>query len=104
MRFDVVANEQGLPSASVFGVTQDRRGFLWIATGNGLARYDGYATRVFRYARNAENSLAMNSMVGLIPGRDGVLWLATIGEGWTGSTRGLSASRTTGMTRLIRAV
>jgi ligand-binding sensor domain-containing protein/signal transduction histidine kinase len=81
VRFDVVADDQGLPSASVFGVVQDRRGFLWFATGEGLARYDGYATRVFRYARDDENSLTNNSMVGLITGRDGALWLATIGGG-----------------------
>ena len=81
LRFGVLAAGQGLPSASVFGVAQDRHGFLWFATGDGLVRYDGYSTRVFRSDRNNENSLANNSMVGLIAGRDGVLWLATIGGG-----------------------
>lgn len=32
---------QGLPADKVNTVTRDRIGFLWVATDNGLARYDG---------------------------------------------------------------
>ncbi len=39
----VYAGEQGLPSNIVTEVLQDSRGYLWLATGNGLCRYDGYA-------------------------------------------------------------
>ncbi|HEY0769504.1 MAG TPA: two-component regulator propeller domain-containing protein, partial [Sphingobacteriaceae bacterium] len=32
---------EGLPSSEVYDVFQDSKGFLWFATDNGVARYDG---------------------------------------------------------------
>jgi len=32
---------EGLPSSEVYEVYQDKKGFLWFATDNGVARYDG---------------------------------------------------------------
>lgn len=34
--------EQGLPSDAVYEITQDRDGYLWMATTAGLCRYDGF--------------------------------------------------------------
>lgn len=39
---------EGLPQNSVYGLMQDRAGFLWVATGDGLARYDGQRFGPFR--------------------------------------------------------
>ena len=36
-----ITEEDGLPSNTVFHVVQDREGFLWFATDNGIVRYDG---------------------------------------------------------------
>jgi signal transduction histidine kinase/ligand-binding sensor domain-containing protein len=41
-RFDL---ERGLPFSEVYSVRQDTRGFIWIATGGGLFRYDGVELR-----------------------------------------------------------
>ena len=41
-RFDL---ERGLPFSEVYSVQQDRGGFIWIATGGGLFRYDGVDLR-----------------------------------------------------------
>ncbi len=38
----------GLPSNRVNAIAEDRRGYLWIATRDGLARYDGVGFRVWR--------------------------------------------------------
>jgi ligand-binding sensor domain-containing protein len=35
----------GLPRDSVFHIKQDSRGFLWVFTGEGLTRFDGYTFR-----------------------------------------------------------
>ena len=41
-RFDL---ERGLPFSEVYAVQQDTKGFIWIATGGGLFRYDGVDLR-----------------------------------------------------------
>lgn len=41
--FDFYSVEHGLPHKQVNDITQDDLGYMWIATTNGLARYDGYA-------------------------------------------------------------
>ena len=44
--------EDGLPSNTVRNIVQDRQGFLWLGTDNGLCRYDGTQVRVFRIPEN----------------------------------------------------
>src|ERR1017187_1935570 len=39
--------EQGLPQNSVNAILQDHRGYLWIGTFGGLARFDGERFKVF---------------------------------------------------------
>ncbi|MDG2519048.1 ligand-binding sensor domain-containing protein [Lysobacter soli] len=38
----------GLPSNSINGIAEDQSGYLWIATSDGLARYDGITFRIWR--------------------------------------------------------
>ncbi len=57
----------GLPHNTVTGVEQDRAGFLWIATHDGLARYDGRAVKVFRNQPGDSSSLADNKIVQFEP-------------------------------------
>ncbi|QKZ13502.1 hybrid sensor histidine kinase/response regulator transcription factor [Spirosoma sp. KUDC1026] len=61
----------GLPSNEIAGVVQDRAGFLWIATSDGLARYDGRATKVFRNRPGDTLSLADNKIRDLVVAPDG---------------------------------
>lgn len=39
--------EQGLPNNWVYGIRQDRQGYIWISTDKGVCRFDGYAFRQF---------------------------------------------------------
>ena len=43
--------ENGLPNSQVNHIYQDSRGFVWISTENGLARFDGRDFRSFRFNR-----------------------------------------------------
>lgn len=79
--FAGLSSEDGLASADVRGVVQDRQGFLWFATAGGLCRYDGYALRAFRNQRRNSNTLASNEITAIVAGRDGVLWLGMTGAG-----------------------
>jgi signal transduction histidine kinase/ligand-binding sensor domain-containing protein/DNA-binding response OmpR family regulator len=38
---------QGLSQNTVYAIHQDKKGFIWIGTGDGLNRYDGYVFRLF---------------------------------------------------------
>ncbi len=42
-----IDKSMGLPSNSVYDIFQDRKGFMWFATGKGLCRYDGNHFKTF---------------------------------------------------------
>ncbi len=71
----------GLPSSTLYAITQDRKGYLWIASKDGLARYDGVGYKTFRYAPGDENALPGNVVQTLhVDSRD-QLWLTIEGHG-----------------------
>jgi signal transduction histidine kinase/ligand-binding sensor domain-containing protein/DNA-binding response OmpR family regulator len=65
----------GLPVNSVTALVQDQRGYLWIATFDGLARFDGVRFTVFKAASSP--GLPSNRIIRLKETRDGALWLET---------------------------
>ncbi len=77
--FEYLGPEVGLPHHSVYDVAVDPQGFLWLATQNGLARFDGYDLRVFRHAPEDPHSLPNNYTKALALDDDGVLWIGTNG-------------------------
>ncbi|GAB4034296.1 hybrid sensor histidine kinase/response regulator transcription factor [Spirosoma gilvum] len=66
----------GLPNSTITGLVQDRTGFIWIATADGLARYDGRSVKVFRH-EDQPNSLGENNIINLQNLSDGTLLLQT---------------------------
>ncbi len=66
---------------NISGLVQDSKGFLWIATLNGLYRYDGRNFKSFRHDPRDNSSLADNliTSIRLLP--DGNLLLATVHGG-----------------------
>ncbi len=76
-RFQRLTVEAGLPSTEVLGVLQDRQGFIWFATADGLSRYDGYQFVTFRHDRKNPNSLSHNYVFSLLETRDGLIWAGT---------------------------
>jgi len=43
-----LTDEQGLPSATVFDLHQDTKGYIWMATESGLCRYDGSKFKFYK--------------------------------------------------------
>ncbi len=64
---------QFLPGLTVYDVARDDRGFVWIGTDQGLARYDGVSFKWFY----TSSGLPGNEVLRLIPGHDGRMWLQT---------------------------
>ncbi|MCP4405946.1 MAG: hypothetical protein GY801_52715 [bacterium] len=73
IRFERITQEQGLSYHYVNDVIQDRRGFLWIATGNGLNRYDGYHCKVY----HKEDGLSDEHVRAMYEDAHGIFWLTT---------------------------
>ena len=71
---------QGLSNNSVRCVIQDRQGFIWLGTYDGLNRYDGREFRVFRNRLNDSLSLPHNYIYSLHEDRFNNLWVGT-GQG-----------------------
>lgn len=52
--------EDGLSHNSVWAVMQDRQGYMWFGTNDGLDRFDGVNFRVFRYRSDNPTSIGHN--------------------------------------------
>jgi signal transduction histidine kinase/ligand-binding sensor domain-containing protein/DNA-binding response OmpR family regulator len=72
--------EDGLSNNSVRVVYQDKRGFIWLGTYDGLNRYDGNEFTVFRNKINDSTSLPHNYVYSLHEDVDNNLWVST-GQG-----------------------
>ena len=77
MIFDRLTVEDGLPNSIVNKILQDQQGFIWFATKNGLARFDGYEYKVYKHNPENPNSLADNVIMDAYEDDAGIIWLAT---------------------------
>lgn len=75
--FEHITNRDGLSQMSINAILQDRRGFLWIGTEDGLNRYDGYEIKVFKNRPGEGSSLSNGWIQALLEDRDGALWIGT---------------------------
>lgn len=73
-QFRKLTVEEGLPSSKVYKLAQDRDGFLWMGTDDGLARYDGVQFQVWRHDANDPTSLANNIVSTLYIDPNNRLW------------------------------
>jgi signal transduction histidine kinase/ligand-binding sensor domain-containing protein/DNA-binding NarL/FixJ family response regulator len=77
-----ITAKQGLPQGFVPGIVQDTRGFMWLATRDGLCRYDGRrgdgrSFRVFQPSDTQEISLSSLGLENLQITADGKIWITT---------------------------
>lgn len=80
--FSKITKKEGLASNTTFSTIQDKQGFLWIATQNGLQRYDGARLLTFRHIPGNSSSIPDNSINRLFIDSKGRLWI--LGDRQTG--------------------
>ena len=77
--FNYITGKEGLTENVVNDIVQDKNGFIWLATNDGLNRYDGYNMVYFRYDPSKQNSLSSNVLTSLKVDMKGLLWIGTSG-------------------------
>lgn len=80
LRFKHLTIDDGLPSNTVHSIIKDKYGFMWFATMNGLARYDGYTFRTFRSIAHSPDKPFSNRPVSLALDNDSNLWISFFRE------------------------
>ena len=65
--------KDGLPSSEVYDILQDREGYIWISTDNGVARFNGYEFETF----GPEQGLTDPVVFYLFEDHRGWIWMYT---------------------------
>ena len=102
-QFEHLSIKDGLSNNSVNCILQDREGFMWFGTSDGLCKYDGHTFTVLQHDPNSpDSSLHSNHISDLYEDRSGKLWVTTI-SGISGGGGGLHlVDKRTGTVRLVR--
>jgi len=77
-RTELFAIENGLSQTGINHILLDSKGYLWLATQDGLDRYDGNSFYVFRHQPSDSNSICDNYIRHLCEDKNGNIWIATI--------------------------
>lgn len=81
--FERLTQNDGLSNNGVTSLLQDRRGFLWIGTEDGLNRYDGFTFKTYYHRNGDQKSLPRNPIRIFQESEDGKLWVgggSTVGS------------------------
>lgn len=69
--------ENGLSQNTVLSIMQDKTGFMWFGTKDGLNRYDGNSIKIFKHDDSNPFSLGNNTVWSLLEMPDGTIWVGT---------------------------
>ena len=73
LKFKHIVTEKGLSHENINDIVQDYKGYLWMATSDGLSRYDGNTLKTYRNQFNEPYSLSFNWIWDLLPLKNGDL-------------------------------
>ena len=71
----LISTKDGLPQSFVSGLEQDDASFVWIATRNGLARYDGIQYKLYQHEARDSSTLASNLIIWMRKDHQNHLWI-----------------------------
>ena len=77
-KYDV---KSGLPESSVRDMLEDQQGYIWMATQNGLVRYDGYRYKVYQLGSQKTNLDPITNVQSLYLDENNTIWAGTIANG-----------------------
>jgi diguanylate cyclase (GGDEF)-like protein/PAS domain S-box-containing protein len=77
LKFERISIAEGLSQSYVYDIIQDNNGFIWIATQDGLNRYDGKNFVYYRHDSTDNKSIANNFIRKIFIDSTNVLWVGT---------------------------
>lgn len=77
LKFSRITVEDGLSQSWVRCILQDRYGFMWIGTDDGLNRYDGYEIKIYKNSPRDKKSIRGNAILSLLEDSQGNFWIGT---------------------------
>jgi signal transduction histidine kinase/ligand-binding sensor domain-containing protein/DNA-binding response OmpR family regulator len=80
-RYERLSTASGLSQSSVYKIIQDKKGFLWFATGDGLNRYDGHNFKIYRNDPSDPKTLSGSEIFTVAEDDLGNLWVGTRNSG-----------------------
>ena len=83
LKFHHLTVDDGLSQTTANAIMQDKFGFMWFGTQDGLNRYDGYKFKVFTNESGNKNSLSNNYIWSIHEDKDGIMWIGSFGGGLT---------------------
>lgn len=77
LNFDFYSQEHGLSNNQIHCILQDKKGWMWIGTSQGVCRFDGYKFTVFKNDPEEQASLKGNLVRAIFEDSKGQLWVGT---------------------------
>lgn len=77
VHFTKISNEDGLSQSTAEVIIQDKNGYIWIGTNDGLNKYNGYDFKIYRHNQRSKSSIANNYIVSLQEDSNGDIWVGT---------------------------
>ena len=77
IKFESFPKKQGISQGSILAIIQDKKGFMWFGTQDGLNKYDGYVFSVYRHNPYDINSISDNFIWSIYEDSNGMLWIGT---------------------------
>ncbi len=81
LTFDKLSLEDGLSQGAIYALMQDRRGFIWIGTKDGLNKYDGYRFTIFKHDPFDSTSISNNYITAIFEDAQNNIWVGTLAGG-----------------------
>ena len=75
--FNHITVENGLSNNSILAITQDKVGFMWFGSRNGLNRYDGISFKTYQNIKNDLKSLPSNYIISILCDSKNTLWVGS---------------------------
>lgn len=71
------STEEGLSQNNIQDIIQDNEGFIWLATRNGLEKFDGYSFKNYKSYPTDQVKLKYNRLIELVKGGKHIIWCQT---------------------------